>query len=465
MNVKKLDSFEILDKITDGFYILDANWNFIYMNNAAETILNRSKEELLGRSIWNEFSDAVDLPIYDHYHSALKKKQSVNFEFYYPSMKQWFNVRAYPSNEGLSAYFLDITAAKNQSLSREQHYQSLFLNNPDAVFLFDITGKFISGNHALEVLTGYGIDELLNISFEPLIIEEDLEKTVYHFNETKMGIPQNYETRFYHKSGQVLHCSVTNIPIILDGQISGVYGISKDITFQKKAEKLIENAEKLSLVGQLSASIAHEIRNPLTTLKGFLQLSKTERAMSEKYIDIMLSEMNRIELITSELLYLAKPQAMHFTYSNIEDILDDVVHLFQSQALIKNITLIYEPIKEIGSIYCVANQLKQVFINLLKNAFESMPEGGDIKVSLENFDEEQVLIKIIDQGCGISDEIAPKIGLPFYSTKEKGTGLGMGTTYKIIHEHGGKITFDSAQGKGTTFRIFLPKHPPKSGGK
>jgi PAS domain S-box-containing protein len=456
MNIDKLDILEILGRVTDGFYMLDSNWNFIYINREAERILGRSKEELLGKCILNEFAESIYLPIYRKYKFAMKKQKSVNFEFYHPHTKQWFDIRVYPSTEGLSLYLFDITARKRKSIRTKQSYQSLFTNNPDAVFYLDLEGKFISGNEALEVVSGYREEELVNMSYHSLIVKEDLEKVNYHFIEAAKGTPQNFECRVIRKSGRVIHIRVTNIPITIDNEVVGEYGIAKDITLQKIAEENIENAEKLSLVGQLSASIAHEIRNPLTTLKGFLQLIKGKNEIPENYIEIMLSEMNRIEVITSELLLLAKPQAIEFRNEEIRDILNDVVTLLQSQALMKNIEIIFD-YENVGSIYCVSNQIKQIFINIIKNAIEAMSESGVITVTMRNYDAHNIIIEVIDQGCGIPEELASNIGLPFYSTKEKGTGLGMLTTYKLVNDHGGKITFESKVGEGTTFRVTLPR--------
>jgi PAS domain S-box-containing protein len=456
MTIQKLNTLDILDRITDGFRMLDADWNFIYINNEAERILGRSKEKLLGKYAWDEFPAIVYFPIYSDFHFAMEKQKTLHLEYYYPPMKKWFEVRAYPSIEGLTVYFLDITDRKRTSIRTDQCFESLFTNNPDAVYSYDLKGGKISVNKAIEELTGYLEEEIERMPIQSLIFKDDLEKLHYHFNEAIKGTPQHYECRLIRKSGRMIHIKVTNIPITIDFEVVGVFGIAKDITLQKIAEENIENSEKLSLVGQLSASIAHEIRNPLTTLKGFLQLIKGQNEISPHYIEIMLSEMDRIELITSELLLLAKPQAIEFHNENMREIIADVVTLLQSQALMRNIEIIFKH-EEVGLIYCVSNQMKQVFINIIKNAIEAMADGGVIYVTLSNVDNYNVVIEVIDQGCGIPEELAANIGLPFYSTKEKGTGLGMLTTYKLVNDHGGKITFESKVGEGTTFKIYLPK--------
>ncbi len=456
MRIHKIDALEVLDQITDYFYMLDLDWKIVYLNKKAEILFGYPKDEVLGKCIWEVFPEVVPFSIYHDLQFAMEKQKNIHVEAYYPLEKLWFDVRAYPSIEGLSVYFLDITDQKKSHFETSQYYESLFKNNPEAICSFNFDGRFLDVNTSLVALTGYSEAELLTMSFHSLVVDEDLDKTNNHFNKAIQGTPQTYEIRIKRKSGRMIHILATDIPITLEDEVIGIFGIAKDITLQKIAEENIENSEKLTLVGQLSASIAHEIRNPLTTLKGFLQLFQQNNRVAPEYLSIMLAEMDRIELITSELLLLAKPQVIEFQLENINGIIQNVVTLLQSQALMKNITIVFT-YEEVGRIYCVSNQLKQVFINIIKNAIEAMDQGGSIYVRLHNLDKFTVCVEVVDQGCGIPEEIAPNIGLPFYSTKEKGTGLGMLVTYKLVNDHGGKITFESKKGEGTTFRISLPR--------
>ena len=458
MNVNDINILDIVEDITEGFYILDLDWKIIYINKEATAIFKMPKEELIGKIIWEIFPDATLLSIHDFFHNAMSTKQPMKFEFFYPMMNQWFEIRAYPSSKGLYVYVQEITASKIHTLTREQYYHSLFENNPDPVCSVDLRGHFTSVNNALVNMTGYSPEELIDKPFSPIVVEEDLEKANYYFAEAVKGQTQTYEFRMLHKSGHVIYCKGLNFPIVINDQTIGLFGIVKDITLQKIAEEHIERSKKLSLVGQLSASIAHEIRNPLTTIKGFSQLFGKESGLNQEYVKLLLSEMNRIELITSELLFLAKPQAVEYQIVKPVELLADVVTLLKAQANMKNIEInLVCPENEITTC-CVVNQIKQVFINLIKNAIESMSDNGTIEVVLSEVNDQELQIEVIDQGCGISEELAPKIGMPFYSTKEKGTGLGMVTTYKIIHEHKWNINFDSEVGKGTTFRVVVPRY-------
>ncbi|MCP8969410.1 PAS domain S-box protein [Ectobacillus ponti] len=463
MIIPQINALEILDRITDGFFALDRDWNFTYMNAEAGRLLFRDHADICGKNIWAEFPAASALPFYKQYHKAMSAQTAVTFDAYFPPLDAWFDVRAYPCENGLSVFFKDITDQRLASAQNEQHYRSLFEQNPDAVYSFDLQGNYLSVNPAMEKMFGYSEAELLQSSFTLLVAPEDLERTIHHYELAANGITQHYEVKARHKDGHVIHVRVTNIPIIVDGEIVGVYGIAKDVTIQKQTEDRLVRSEKLTAVGQLSASIAHEIRNPLTSLKGFLQLMRTSAEdSSTNYFHIMESEITRIEAITGELLLLAKPQAQQFRLESVQDIVEDVMLLLSSQALMNKVTLEAD-CEVLPPVQCIGNQLKQVFINLVKNSIEAMPEGGCIRITLQQYDAESICVQIQDEGCGIPAELLDKIGLPFYTTKEKGTGLGMLTTFKIVESHGGRMHIESKVGTGTKVSIYLPFQPPLSG--
>ncbi|MBD8071076.1 ATP-binding protein [Bacillus sp. PS06] len=302
-------------------------------------------------------------------------------------------------------------------------------------------------------------NEFLSLSYKQLVEEDYLEHKNEKFNRAVNGITQNYESIVLHKNGHAVPVNVTNIPIIVDDEIVGVYGIAKDLTKQKQSEDMLLRSEKLSVVGQLAASIAHEIRNPLTSLKGFLQLLQSSINSVPDYFHIMRDEIERIESITNELLLNAKPQARDFQKEKFTEIVENVVVLLNPQALINNV-VINVKYEEIPPISCIANQLKQVLINVIKNSIESMPNGGELKIHLRKISEDEICLQVADQGCGIPKEYLSKIGLPFYT---KGTGLGMLTTFSIVEEaHGGRIKIFSEVGKGTKIDIYLFTEPKVS---
>jgi two-component system, sporulation sensor kinase A len=270
------------------------------------------------------------------------------------------------------------------------------------------------------------------------------------------GAPYNIEYRLIKQDGsQIIVYEQAEVFYDANGNIERKIGTLQDITERKKTEEQLLNSEKLSVVGQLAAGVAHEIRNPLTSLRGFLQL--LDGGMSNKeYYSIMLDELDRIEFIVSEFLNLAKPQAASFEYHCPIKLLKDVISLLYTEANLYNVTIHIEEQGDIPNLYCEKNQMKQVFINLIKNAMDAMPNGGAITIHAHVMPCNYLLIQFKDEGVGIPKERIKKIGEPFYSTKEKGTGLGIMICHKIIERHRGEISFDSKENEGTVVSISLP---------
>jgi two-component system sporulation sensor kinase A len=215
-------------------------------------------------------------------------------------------------------------------------------------------------------------------------------------------------------------------------------------------------SEKLAVVGQTAAAVAHEIRNPLTAIKGFIQLFSSDKEVNPTFLKIIMEELNRVESIITEFLTMAKPHTEKSTYVQIDQILLQVVQLLQTQALMNNHEINFRSMNEKQvPVFGDSNALKQVFINVIQNSLDALSVKGQIDVTITS-DETGVYVQIEDNGFGIPKERLAKLGEPFYSTKEKGTGLGLMTSYRIIENHQGKINIDSTEGKGTTVTIWLP---------
>ncbi|WP_377889823.1 PAS domain S-box protein [Alkalihalobacillus sp. R86527] len=352
----------------------------------------------------------------------------------------------------------DITEQKmalKELWEAKQMIQAIISASPIAILTLDLNSTIRSWNPAAEKIFGWSSHEIIG---QPNPIVPEHEKDISIAEIVKHGHIVNKEVKRKRKDGSFVYAVLSTAPIEDEmGEINGIMAAFMDVTDTKKTEEALLKTEKLSAVGQLAASVAHEIRNPLTSVKGFIQLLQRDEeiARNAPYLSIILSEIDRMDDIIKDLLVLAKPQAERFTTLLVNDLLSYVVQLLNSQASLYNISFKMELTEEVVSIYGEENQLKQVFINLIKNAIEAMPSGGT--VTLETYREgSHVTITIQDEGVGIPTHKIKTLGEPFYTTKEDGTGLGLLSSFRIVENHEGSIFFDSTEGKGTKVTVILP---------
>ncbi|WP_067849469.1 PAS domain-containing sensor histidine kinase [Alicyclobacillus mali (ex Roth et al. 2021)] len=242
-----------------------------------------------------------------------------------------------------------------------------------------------------------------------------------------------------------------------------LFGAVQDVTAQKESElalaasrELLARSDKLAAVGQLAAGIAHEIRNPLTALRGFIDLMyQRARSNNRRYLEIMRGEVSRMEAIVSELLRLARPDRPQFQQLDLVDLVQEVVAFMSAQALLHGVDIQYEPRAATIKVQGDANQLKQVFINLMRNGIEAMQPGGVLRVALWQ-EGGAARVQISDEGSGMSPDALARIGEPFFTTKEQGTGLGVMVSKRMVADHGGDLLIESEVGRGTTVMVLLP---------
>ncbi len=235
-----------------------------------------------------------------------------------------------------------------------------------------------------------------------------------------------------------------------------------DVTERKEAEQELSRLhsemsrlERLNIVGQMAAGIAHEIRNPMTTVRGYLQLlgEKMEFQALRTTLDLMVEELDRANSIITEFLSFVRNSPMESHYQNINDILRNLYPLLEADAYSQNKKIKLEA-GVTPDILLNSKEISQLILNLSRNGFEAMRAGGTLKLSTYIADQ-QVVFSVEDEGSGISGETSEKLGTPFFTTKENGTGLGLVTCYNIADRHKAKIDFKSCSGK-TTFFVRFP---------
>ncbi|WP_081954685.1 PAS domain S-box protein [Neobacillus niacini] len=353
----------------------------------------------------------------------------------------------------------------------EEHLKESIKDNTDIRFALDQSaivaftdarGIITSVNDKLCEISKYSREEIigkdhsiLNSGHHSKLFFKDLWKTI---GEGKVW---KGEIRNKAKDGTYYWVDTTIVPFLNEnGKPYQYVAIRNDITERKKTEDVLHRQDKLAAVGQLAAGVAHEIRNPLTSMKGYAEFLTLDEQDPERleFINIILDEIERVNTIVEDFMVLAKPKMVELEEKNVVPVIKNVVSLLEFEARKKHVKLSLDCPNEIIQIECDENRLKQVFLNFIKNGIEAMPNGGELYVKTMIHDN-NVQISIQDTGVGIPKEKLKQLGEPFYTTKKNGNGLGLMVSFKIIENHHGKVFVESEPNKGTTFNILLPAKP------
>lgn len=340
---------------------------------------------------------------------------------------------------------------------------SMLSSDMDAFLVIGLNGSVEFASEPCGVLLGYSTNQLLRLGLNNLFdytVPDDGQCLLKGKEQEKLN---TFISRVKDINENFIDVTVTVIPIFQKGQIIGFYVVlsySQNVSVREEREEeynsligqLTQLSEKRATAGHLAAGIAHEIRNPITAIKGFLNLLKNGSAGNQIYYGVIDSEIERIELILKELMILAKPNKQKYELVDIQLLLDQVITLMEPQALLNSIHL-QKKYHFFGSrLLGDSNQLKQVFINYIRNAIEAMPNGGDIRIEGSLLSDKSIEVCIVDEGSGIPKELMDKVGELFFTTKESGTGLGMLVSYQIIKEHKGALTINS-DSNGTCIKV------------
>ncbi len=338
-----------------------------------------------------------------------------------------------------------------------EHYSA------DAIIGLDRIGRVLSWNQGAYMMFGWREDEAIGKTALDMMLDEGMKNVENILQEVKSkGLVKDRETKWKTKSGRVLDVSITMTALHDENrEISGFSAIIKDLTEKKKMEAALIQSERLAAMGKLSASIAHEINNPLYGIRSCLNhvLNAEKGVIDHQFVRLAIKETDRIADLIRNMKTFYLPNEGKTQEVDIHECLRDVFTLNRKYLEENMVKLIFNP-EGSHSIECVPEQVKQVFINIITNAVEAMPEGGELHVEAHEVnDHESVSMVFRDTGVGISRDDLPQIFDMFYSKKPmvKGVGLGLSVSYGIIKQHGGTIEVASEEGRGTTVVVTLPK--------
>jgi two-component system sensor histidine kinase PilS (NtrC family) len=376
-----------------------------------------------------------------------------------------YNIFSHITSLYLTAYLTGYMSSRLEKTARRLEEKDLDLRDlaffnrelieglPSGLLTTDLSGRLLIFNRAAENITGIARSSAIqkNITDVFPFIEFPIET-----QRTEGKILHNGD---YRTIGLSISASKDS-----SEQKTGYICIFQDITELKNLEAELKQKETLAAIGELSANMAHEIRNPLASLKGSIEMLKEgtlTKDHGEKLMNIALSEMDRLNKIITDFLTYSRPKSPEFFRFDLHEMLDEIIELIKSATM--NMEAISLRKEFSGRVEIVADpqKLRQVFLNLGMNAIESMPEGGKLTISTKHSGD-RVVVSVKDSGVGIPKENLKEIFFPFFTTKDRGTGLGLSIAYRIIEEHNGRITVKSRPGQGTAFEVALPVAPDGS---
>lgn len=455
----------------DAITIIGADNIIQYVNPAFEALYGIPAHTVVGKNVWTLWPENTkDFPYLSS--TIMQDKEVSEYETRRKTTDgRWVDVSLTISPiqdlEGYTQAYLtvgrDITDKKQMEralLEVESMFRLIEGNISDAVAIVNRSGRIDYASTSHETFLGIRVTDIIGEMAINWIHPDDMNRTKDTFAHLLLEKKRRQmECRLKHRDGYWIDVEIVMTPIMDDnGDVYKIIFVSRDITDRRRAEQLFLQAEKLSVVGQLGAALAHEIRNPLTSVKGFFQLLNKDTCGKEHYFSIIFSELQRIEDIIGDFLASTKPQIGGDRICDVQELLRKSISMMQLDAQLQNIEIHLVCAEVDLPIRCDEDKLKQVFMNVLQNAIESMRRGGVITVTAEPAEDERIRIHFTDQGCGIPVDLLPQLGHPFYTTKEKGTGMGLAICSKILHEHKGEMSFVSVPGQGTKVSIKLPKY-------
>ncbi len=470
--------------MTDVILVLDVDGRYLKIAPTDPSYLYKPRADLVGKTLHEVFPKEKADFFLAHIHQALTEERMhrVEYKLRIEKTDLCFEGRVSPvSRDSVVWIGRDITERKQSEeklRESERLYHTTFNNAPVGIAHTELNGRWLHVNQRLCDILGYSREELLRRNFQDVTHSEDVAADDFARRQFLAGEIQRYsrEKRYVRRDGLVVWVDViVTLQRSPAGEPKFFITVVQDITERKRLEQQFLQSQKMEAVGQLAGGIAHDFNNLLTAITGYSELTMARLSADDRlrpHIAEIKKAGDRAASLTRQLLAFSRKQMLQPKVINLNLVVSDLEKMLR-RLIGENIEFRTVLDHDLGSVKADAGQIEQVIMNLVVNARDAMPHGGNVTIETANvcLDEEYVkhhvavrsgayvMLAINDNGCGMTAETKARMFEPFFTTKEsgKGTGLGLSTVYGIVKQSGGSIWAYSEIEKGTTFRVYLPR--------
>lgn len=478
--------FATLENMSDAFFIISSQFEFVYLNLRAENLLKRQREDLVGKNIWAEFPEAKDTPIYHLYRHAIETGNTFSVKFFYPPLSTWFKVNGYPTSEGLGIYFRDVSKDEEQQQAAKLLHERFVLVSKatnDVIWDWDLIKEEVWWNDAMTRVFGFQPDSLQSgpESWTERIHPADYQKVIDSIHEVIAGNGNhwNMEYRFSRSDGS--YAIVHDRGFVIrddDGNAIRMLGSMLDLTERRELEDKLRASQKLEAMGQLTGGVAHDFNNLLTVIMGnaeTLTYRLKDNPPLRSLAEMTAKAAERGAELTSRLLSFARRQPLQPKTVDASQLIQESLALFR-RVVPETIEIEAPESHDLWKIAVDPGQLEVALLNLVINGRDAISQSGKLHIRASNtqLEAEQcefqdalltysfVKITVSDTGHGMTEETLSRAFEPFYTTKEvgKGSGLGLSMVFGFVKQSKGHIKIHSKPNQGAQIELYFPKFDP-----
>ena len=354
-------------------------------------------------------------------------------------------------------------AERNRDLEATRDFLTAIIQGSgEGVITCDEEDRVISWNRAAEAIYGFTSEEMTDRRIAGLFGSRDPGRVEWEAMADRLRAGEtvrHFQAEQVRKDGRHITVDITRSPLVdAKGRHRGSVSLVDDVSEIKEMERRLRRQERLAAVGQLAASVAHEIKNPLAGIRGACEIidGKLEAGAAEKELTAeVLREVDRLNRTVTDLLDFARPRVKHAVSSDLHEILDAVVALALEDPRARNVVIERDYDDALPRVKVDPHQMEQVFLNLLLNAFQAVDYRGRVRLAT-HLNARFAVVRVADDGCGVEPGSAQRIFEPFFTTRARGSGLGLAIVRNLVGDHGGRIELAESEGRGAAFDVFLP---------